>query len=77
MASRPPTDLRKISRDNQRRLFGAVLLVLVGVGGGLIALTYGAPAGLLGVLCLLAGAGVLGLLWLIFTLLGHWANSGD
>lgn len=58
-----------------RRLLGLVLFSLVIVGAGLIGVIYGWSAGLMGVLCLLAGAAVIGLLWLIFTLLGKWAGS--
>ena len=47
-ASKPPTDMRRIQRDMNRRLLMLVLFVLVVVGGGLIAVLYGAPAGLLG-----------------------------
>lgn len=74
-ASRPPTDLRKQRNDLTRRLLWLVLFVLVGVGGILIAILYGAQAGMLAVACLLAGAGLIGLLWLIFTLIGKWVGN--
>jgi hypothetical protein len=36
---------------------------------------YGPQAGLLGVVCLFAGAATIGLIWLIYTLIGRWANA--
>lgn len=67
--------MRRMRRDMNRRLLLLVLFVLVVVGGGLIAVVYGAPAGILGVICLLSGAGVIGLMWLAFTLIGKWAGD--
>jgi len=52
----------------------AVIAFLV-VGGTItIALVYGVPAAALGLVCLLAGAGILGLLWLIMLLIEHLAK---
>lgn len=75
MSPRPPTDLRQLQRDLNRRLLWLTLFVLVVVGSLLIAVFYGAAAAALGVLCLLAGAGMIGLLWLVFTVLGRWAGE--
>lgn len=75
MKTRSPTDTRQIRREMNRRLLGLVLFVLVIVGGGLIGLVYGAPAALLGMLCLLAGSAVIGSLWWLFTILGKWAGG--
>lgn len=72
---RPPTDLRQQRNTLNRRLLWLVLFVLVVVGGALIALFYGAEAGLLSVACLLVGAGVIGFLWLVFTLFGKWVGE--
>lgn len=64
-----PTDPRAQRRREQRRLFWIVAAFLV-IGGSIaIALVYGLPAAALGLGCLLAGAGVLGLLWLILLLM--------
>jgi hypothetical protein len=69
-----PTDRRAQRRAEQRRLLWAVLLFLV-VGGGLaIALAYGSRAIVLGVACLLAGAGILGVLWLILLIIERLAE---
>ena len=64
-----PTDLRAQHRREQRRLFWVVAVFLVVVGGIAIALVYGPEAVVLGLVCLLAGAGLLGLLWLFLTLI--------
>jgi fatty acid desaturase len=69
-----PTDLRARRRREQRRLFRIVAAFLVVVGGVTIALVYGPPAAALGLVCLLAGAGLLGLLWLILLLIERLAE---
>jgi hypothetical protein len=72
---RPPTDTRKLHRDMNRGLLGLVLFVLV-VGGGLfIALIYGPEAAAFGLICLFAGAVIIVLLWLVFTLLQKWVGE--
>jgi hypothetical protein len=53
------------------------LVVLVVVGGGLVWLLYGVSAAITAVLCLLAAAGVLGLLWLLLTLLERWVKEEE
>ena len=74
--SNEPTDLRTYRRQTERRLTLAVVLFLVLVGGGLIGLIYGPGAALMGISCLLLGAGVIGLLFVILTLMERWAESG-
>lgn len=71
---RSPTDLRAHRRRTDRNLALAVVIFLVGVGGALIAVIYGTGAAVLGLTCLLFGAGLFGLVWLILTLLERWAN---
>jgi len=63
-----------LRRRTDRNLAQAVVIMLVGVGGGAIALVYGPGAAAVGVVCLLFGAGLFGLLWLILTLLEQWAD---
>lgn len=75
MSSKEPTDLRKYRRQTERRLTIAVVVFLVLVGGGLIGLIYGPSAALLGISCLLLGAGIIGLLFAILTLMERWAES--
>ena len=62
-------------RKSDRNLALAVVIFLVGVGGTAIALVYGGGAAALGLVCLLAGAGLFGLVWLILTLIGRWAEK--
>ena len=77
MPVRPPTDSRKQRDQLNRSLFTLVLCVLV-VGGAVgIGVVYGSSAGLLGLVCLLGGAGLLGLLWGIFTLIGRWVSPDN
>jgi hypothetical protein len=69
-----PTNPRAQRRREQRRLFWVIAAFLVIVGGAVIALVYGPGAAVLGLACLLVGAGVLGLLWLLLTLMERLAN---
>jgi hypothetical protein len=71
---RPPTDYRAIRRRTDRNLAIAVVLFLVGVGGVLITLIYGAGPAALGAACLATGSGLFGLVWLILTLMERWAG---
>lgn len=71
---RAPTNYRAQRRRDDRALFIAVIGVLLVVGGGLIYLIYGLGAFITGMTCLLVGAGVLTLLWLLMGLLERWAN---
>ncbi|MEA3340777.1 MAG: hypothetical protein U9R15_12475 [Chloroflexota bacterium] len=64
-----PSNPRAQRKREQRRLFWIVAAFLVVVGSIAIALVYGPQAAVLGVGCLLAGAGILGLLWLILLLM--------
>jgi len=64
-----PDEPRARRRRDQRRFLFAVIAFLV-VGGTLtIAIVYGARAAILGFTCLLAGAVLLILLWLILQLM--------
>lgn len=70
-----PTNPRAQRRREQRRLFWIVAAFLV-VGGSIaITLAYGPQAAILGLGCLLAGAGILGLLWLILLLMERFSKS--
>jgi Na+/proline symporter len=72
--SNNPTDLRAQRRREQRRLFWIVAAFLIVVGSVAIWIAYGPSAVPLGLTCLAVGAGVLGLLWLILTLLEKLAD---
>ena len=71
---RPLLDLRAWQRREDRRLIITIALFLVIVGGVTIGLIYGWGTALTGVLCLMGGAGLLGLLWLIMMLLERWVS---
>lgn len=73
-ANRPPTDYRRLRQRHDRNLLLAVIAFLLIVGGGLIYAIYGRGALFVGLACLLAGVGLLLLLWLIVTLIGWWAE---
>lgn len=65
-----PTDTRKQQRDFGRSLLWMTMLVLVLGGGALLAGFYGVTEAMIGMVCLLAGAGLILLLWLLLTLIG-------
>jgi hypothetical protein len=62
------------SRREQQRLFWVVAGFLVVGGGAAIALAYGSRAVVLGATCLLAGVGILALLWGILLLIERWVD---
>ncbi|MGD2104967.1 MAG: hypothetical protein PVJ55_07645 [Anaerolineae bacterium] len=71
---REPANPRARRRREQRRLFILVAgFVLVG-GGAIIALAYGSRAVVLGATCLLAGVGILTLLWVVLVLVERWVE---
>jgi len=70
----PVTDLRALQHKDERRLFVIIAIFLVVVGGIVIGLVYGWQQATMGGICLLSGAAVLGLLWLILSLVERWAN---
>jgi hypothetical protein len=76
--SHPGHDLPAHHRQTERRLLIGFFLILFLVGGGLIAWSYGwggLAGGLVGIFaCTLGLAGLAGLLWLLLTWAGRWAN---
>jgi len=74
-ASRPPTDYRAHRRATDRQLAIAVVLFLLLVGSGLIAIIYQPVAGIVAFGCLLFGVGIIGLLWILLTLIGRWVDE--
>lgn len=69
MANGPnkPTDMRAYRRQTERRLVIAIVLMLVLIGSVVTGLVYGWPAVFTGLLCLLPGAGVFLVLWIVLT----------
>lgn len=72
-----PFDPRRHWQQTQLRLLLGGLVTVAVVGGGLVWALYGLSAAVTAVMCLLAAAGVLGLLWLILTLLEAWVKEDD
>jgi len=68
-------DLRAWRRKEDRQLALVIILFLVVVGGVTIGLVYGWGVALTGALCLLAGAGIFGLLWLMLSLIERWLGQ--
>jgi hypothetical protein len=62
-----PTDMRAYRRQTERRLVIAIVFILVLAGSVVIGLVYGWPAVFTGLLCLLPGAGVFLLLWIVLS----------
>jgi len=71
---RPLQDLRAFRRREDRRLILVIMLFLVIVGGVAIGIVYGWSNAAAGALCLVGGAAVLGLIWLILLLVERWAG---
>ncbi|HUS70361.1 MAG TPA: hypothetical protein VM075_06275 [Anaerolineae bacterium] len=71
---RPPTDYRRLRQRNELRLLITAIVVLVVVGGGLIGLIFGWGQLLTALPCLLAGAGLLAGLYLLFVGLERWSQ---
>lgn len=69
-----PGNPRTQRQREQRRLLWIVVVFLVVAGSLAIALVYGVPAAGLGLVCLLAGAGLLVVLWLILLLIERLAE---
>ncbi len=75
-----PTDLRRHRTATDRHLLIGFFIVLFSVGGGLIALFYGAGAAALGVLCMGLGALLAALVILVvlgFEWLSNWLENRD
>ena len=71
---RPVDDLRAFRRREDRRLVFVIMAFLVVVGGAAISVVYGWDATAIGVICLAVGAGIIGLLWLILSLVERWVG---
>jgi hypothetical protein len=70
-------DLRKYSRQTDRRLIlGGILLLLV-VGNGLIFAFYGKEAALLGLLCTALGLAPILMVWTILSIIDWIARKAD
>jgi hypothetical protein len=68
-------DLRSYARQTNARLVAGGLILVFVVGDGLIYLIYGRNAALMGLICLLAGAAPLVLIWAGLSLM-EWVVKG-
>lgn len=72
-----PTNMRTYRQQTDKKLLYLVLFTLIVVGGGLIALIWG-PASLLTALpCLMGGALLILIPWIILTALEKWRANTD
>ncbi len=72
--SHPQADTRALRRREDRQLVAVVMTFLVVVGGMAIGIVYGWQTAVLGAVWLLSGATVIGLLWLILSLVERWTG---
>jgi fatty acid desaturase len=70
----PQADTRALRRREDRQLVVVIMAFLVVVGGAAIGIVYGWQTAVLGAIWLLGGAVVIGLLWLILSLVECWAG---
>ena len=73
----PPTNMRRFRRESDRKFLYLVIFSLVVVGGGLIALIYGPGALLTALPCLLGGAGLILVPWLLLSMLERWRKKAE
>ena len=62
-----PTDQRRYRRQTENRLLAGVVMLLVVGGSSLIWIIFGKEAGLSSLLCLIPGAIVVVVLWLLLS----------
>jgi protein-S-isoprenylcysteine O-methyltransferase Ste14 len=72
---RPPTDYRRTRKRNELSLLIVAIVVLVVVGGGLIGVIFGLSQLLTAVPCLLAGAGLIAVLYFFFAIMERWSEG--
>jgi O-antigen/teichoic acid export membrane protein len=72
-----PTDMRRYRRRTERQLLAAVLFMLVVVGSVLIGLIYGWRNVITAVLCLVPGALIIVLLWLLLRGVEYLTRDSD
>lgn len=70
----PPSNTRRSRRESERNYLILVLFTLVVVGGILIALIYGPEALLTALPCLLGGAALILLPWLLLAAMQNWRD---
>jgi membrane protein implicated in regulation of membrane protease activity len=73
----PPTNMRRYRRESDRKFLYLVIFTLVVVGGTLIALIYGPGALLTALPCLLGGAALILVPWLLLTAAEKWRDRTE
>ena len=73
----PPTNMRRYRRESDRKILYLVIFTLVVVGGTLIALIYGPGALLTALPCLVAGAALILVPWLLLTAAEKWRDRTE
>ena len=73
--SQPGRDLAEYRRQTDRQLLVGFILIVLLLGGGLIFWYYGWGGLIGGLSCMLAALGLLGLLWLLLSWAGRWAEG--
>jgi hypothetical protein len=71
----PQFDKDQHQRETHARMIVGGVVILLGVGGGLVWVIYGRTAAITAVGCLLAAFALLGLLWLLLTLIERWVKG--
>jgi CHASE2 domain-containing sensor protein len=66
--------MRRWRKQSERQLLILVILVLVIVGGGIVGLVYGWGALLTALPCLLGGAGIILVLYLLLLFIERWVR---
>lgn len=72
-----PTDMRKHRRNQERALVIAVVLLLIIGGSVTIGLVYGWTSVFTGALCLIPGAAIFAVLWLLLVGLERFVKRDD
>ena len=73
----PPTNTRRERREADRKYLYLVIFTLVVVGGFLIAVIYGPETLLTALPCLIAGAAMILIPWLVLSALQKWRDRMD
>jgi len=73
----PPTNTRRERREADRKYLYLVIFTLVVVGGFLIAVIYGPESLLTALPCLIAGAAMILIPWLVLSALQKWRDRMD
>lgn len=74
---RPPTNTRRNKQESDRKYLYLVIFTLVVVGGFLIGIIFGVESLLTALPCLIAGAAMIVMPWLVLAVLQKWRDRMD